>query len=224
MAFLLGTFYSAPAPADSDALQAAGINQFMGKEAKCLLSGEALLNLKQVNYSLYELGTNPDDPCSWAGMSEWREINAPVIPFIGSEGRWQTRLFVSGPRRLMLVFDLDNPGWLGAAFFQSEGIFRDYSGDAPGRDPGQWPRPVNCKRVLHAMGDGIEAAWYRTSESPASAIRQVGRAFSSAGWEIVFFGDMVLCAMGKTGIEVTLFAGQENESTYLMVTSASAAI
>ena len=221
--FLGALIYWTPVPANSDALRAAGVKGFGDKEAKCLLSGQGQLNLKEVSYSLYELIPDSSDPCDWVDMSGWREIDGPFPFLIGSDSRWQMRLFASGSRRLMLASNLDEPGLLGAAFFQSEDIFNYQAGDSPGRDPGQWPRPANCRRILHVVGNGIEAAWYRAGESAAGAIRLAGRSFSSAGWEIALFGDAVLCARGKDGGEVALFSSQDNEGTYLIVTSVAGA-
>lgn len=202
-----------------DALREAGMGRLIEAKSDCLLSGEAALNLRQVRYSLYSLDNDLGDLGDRARSLGWREIDSPIPSLVGPEGSWNIRFYESGSRRLILVSNPENPGWLAAVFFESADLFFETHGDAPGRDPGGWPKPAICKRILHAAGGGIEAAWYKTSGSPATIMARVRASLSANGWDVIRLGKTALAASrGKSG-DIAFFAEKDDKGAYLLVTS-----
>lgn len=207
------------AQAHIDVLCAAGMGQLMTAKADCLFSGVAALNLKQVRYSLYALEGEPVDWDDWADRSGWHEIKARVPSLVGMEGILRIRLFESGSRRLIFLSNPQKPLWLAAACFESADIFRETLGDAPGRDPGGWPKPAIYRRILHAAAGGFEAAWYRTAGSPATVMARVKASLGADGWETVLIGETALTASRRESEDIAVFAGRDEQDGYLLVTS-----
>lgn len=159
-----------------------------------LMSGRATINLAPAEYEIRAgAGTlkSLDDAARAAG---WRPATTGVIVLPTSRGAVDLHAYTAGTAWLLQGrTDGPEPVTVRARLEQAP-VWTDATGEAPGREPGDAPRPSAGRRLLHVAGDGFEAACYRSPGSPAAVLRDAARRLAWRKWNVAPLGDAGLLA------------------------------